>query len=227
MSDEIDPKHSRPLDVHRWSDHSEVGVVVDAIADKWLPDTKKSNRGPKQKTKTRDQLKVLILDLYVAWKEDPDLSIGVSLSSNAWQAGSRYNALHISKKIVPIIKALEAAGLLDIAKHHYKAAGHEGNRTTRIRAAEPLRKMFRKAKFRRDDIGRAEGEEVIILKNDKNKQIEYEDTSDTNRMREELTTYNTLLSNTFIDIPDLEEPLIEVGDGEEKSSVRIHRDNTA
>ncbi|WP_204326066.1 hypothetical protein [Sulfitobacter sediminilitoris] len=200
--------------------------MVDAIAEKCLSDAKKSNRGPKQKTKTRDQLKVLILDLYVAWKEDPELSIGVSLSSNAWQAGSRYNALHISKKIVPIIKALEVAGLIDIAKHHYKAAGHEGNRTTRIRAAEPLRKMFQKAKFQRDDIGRAEGEEVIILKNDKNKQIEYDDTPDTNRMREELTAYNQLIFNSFIDIPDLQEPMIEVGDGDEKSSVSIHRDNT-
>ncbi|OSQ42686.1 hypothetical protein [Marivita geojedonensis] len=227
MTDKIeDPWHSRPLDVHRWSDHKEVGVVVDAIADKYLPDAKKSSRGPKQKTKTRDQLKVLILDLYVAWKEDPDLSIGVSLSSNAWQAGSRYNALHISKKIVPIIKTLHDVGLLDLAKHSHKEPGNKYNRTTRIRAAEPLRKMFRKAKFDRDDIGRAEGEEVIILKNDKNKQIEYEDTADTKRMRDELTAYNKLIFNSFIDIPDLQDPVIEVGDGDEKSMVRIHSDTT-
>ena len=42
-----DPWHSRPLDVHRWSDHAEVGVVVDAIADKYLPSAKKGVRGPK------------------------------------------------------------------------------------------------------------------------------------------------------------------------------------
>ena len=191
MTNEIeDPWHSRPLDVHRWSDHAEVGVVVEAIADKYLPSAKKGVRGPKQKTKDRDQLKVLILDLYVAWKEDPDLSIGGSLSSNAWQAGSRYNALHISKKIVPIIKTLHDAGLLDLAKHSHREPGHKQNRTTRIRAAEPLRKLFQKAKFTPDDIGRAEGEEVIILKNEKNKQIEYDDTADTNRMRDELKAYN-------------------------------------
>ena len=227
MTDTIeDPWHSRPLDVHRWSDHAEVGVVVDAIAEKYLPAAKTGSRGPRQKTKDRDQLKVLILDLYVAWKEDPDLAIGVSLSSNAWQAGSRYNALHISKKIVPIIKTLHDAGLLDLAKHSHKEPGHRDNRTTRIRAAEPVRKLFRKAKFTRDDIGRAEGEEVIILKNEKNKQIEYQDTADTNRMRVELEAYNRLLASSFIDIPDLQEPVIEVGDGDEKSTVRIHRDHT-
>ena len=107
----IDPWHSRPLDVHWWSEHEEVGVVVDQIADTCMPDATKNPRGPKQKTKIRDQLKVLILDLYVAWKEDPDLCIGVSLSSNAWQAGSRYNALHISKKIVPIIRGLECVSV--------------------------------------------------------------------------------------------------------------------
>ena len=226
MTNEIeDPWHSRPLDVHRWSDHAEVGVVVEAIAEKHLPAAKKGSRGPKQKTKNRDQLKVLILDLYVAWKEDPDLSIGVSLSSNAWQAGSRYNALHISKKIVPIIKTLHDVGLLDLAKHSHKEPGHKDNRTTRIRAAEPLRKLFRKAKFTRDDIGRAEGEEVIILKNDKNKQIEYDDTAHTNQMRDRLTAYNKLIADSFIDIPDLQEPVIEVGDGDEKSTVRLHPDS--
>ncbi|MFY0648462.1 MAG: hypothetical protein JXR00_16680 [Sulfitobacter geojensis] len=34
MTNKIDdPWHARPLDVHRWSDHSEVGVVVDGVAD--------------------------------------------------------------------------------------------------------------------------------------------------------------------------------------------------
>ncbi|MBM1690701.1 hypothetical protein [Sulfitobacter geojensis] len=162
----------------------------------------------------------------MAWKEDPDLSIGVSMSSNAWQAKSRYNALHISKKIVPIVTTLHDEGLIDLAKHSHHGPGDSRNRTTRIRAAEPLRKLFRKAKFNRDDIGRAEGEEVIILKNSKNKQIEYDDNADTSRMRGELTAYNTLIANTFIDIPDLQEPVIEVGDNDEKSLVRTHRDHT-
>ena len=137
MSAITDPWHSRPIDVHRWSDHPEAKKVVEKVWSKYFPTPTGTSRGPKQKTSDKDQLKVLILDLYVAWLEDPDLSIGVSLSSNAWRAKSRYNALHISKKIVPIIKTLHDEGLLDLAKHSHSGPGHKGNRTTRIRAGMP------------------------------------------------------------------------------------------
>ena len=211
MTKTIDPWHSRPIDVHRWSDHPEVGKIVDKLWGEFFPTQTGTSRGPKQKTTSKDQLKVLILDLYVAWLDDPTLCIGVSLSSNAWQTGSRYNALHISKKILPVIKTLHDEGLLDLTKHSHSGPGHKYNHTTRIRASEKLQERFRKAKLERDDIGRAEGEEIIILKDDKNKQIEYEDTPVTNQMREELTAYNTLITNSFIDIPDLQEPVIAKG----------------
>ncbi|OSQ41943.1 hypothetical protein MGEO_20875 [Marivita geojedonensis] len=226
--DEImNPWHSRPLDVHRWSEHPEVKVLVDGLWKKHFKDGKPNARGPKQKTSSKDQLRVLILDLYVAWKDDPDLCIGVSLSSNAWHAGSRYNALHISKKIIPVIQTLRDAGYLDKDEHQFWKPGHKLNRTTRIRASEKLQKLFRKAKFDYEDIGRAEGEEVIILKNDKNKQIEYDDTPATNRMRKDLTAYNDLIAKTFIDIPDLQEPVIEIeNDDGDKTKLKIGSQNT-
>ena len=152
---------------------------------------------------------MLILDLYVAWLEDPELSIGVSMSVNAWKTNSRYNALHLSKKLIPIINAVKDAGLIIMAKGSYTAPGSKGNRTTRIRASEELQSWFAQAKFEREDIGRAEGEEIIVLKDDKNNQIEYEDTDKTNRMRKELQAYNKLIASAFIDIPSLEEPKIK------------------
>ena len=99
----INPWHSRPIDVHRWSDHPEVKGLVDRIWEEFLGEViDEKARGPKPKMVFRKQLRVLILDLYVAWLDDPELSIGVSMSPNAWDTNSRYNALHISKKIVPI-----------------------------------------------------------------------------------------------------------------------------
>nr|WP_319948220.1 hypothetical protein [uncultured Shimia sp.] len=86
----------------------------------------------------------------------------------------------------------------------------KGNRTTRIRASEDLQGWFAKAKFDRHDIGRAEGEEVIVLKNDKNKQIEYEVTPETNRWREELQAYNDLIAGSFIDLPSLQKPILKI-----------------
>lgn len=178
----------------------------------------------------RKQLRVVILDLYVAWLDDPRLSIGVSMSSNSYNTGSRYNALHISKKIIPIIEELHKAGVIDLAKGSYAGPGAKSNRNTRIRASAKLQDWFAKAQFDRDDIGRAEGEEIIVLKNNDNKPIEYEDTPDTYRWREELQAYNDLIANSFIDIPSLQEPKLEIskdlppgatGDIDESRIIRV------
>ena len=130
------------------------------------------------------------------------------MSVNAWKTGSRYNALHLSKKMIPIVNALHEADLIDRAKGSYTAPGSRKNRTTRIRASEKLQEWFAEAKFGRDDVGRAKGEEVIILKDESKKQVEYEDNPVTNRMREDLQAYNELITGSFIDIPSLEDQVI-------------------
>ncbi|NIZ63510.1 hypothetical protein DL239_21370, partial [Sedimentitalea sp. CY04] len=226
MSKIEDPWHSRPIDVHRWSEHPEVKEFVGRIWDKYLPAEVVGKSGPKPKMAFRKQLRVLILDLYVAWLDDPELCIGVKLDVNAWKTGSRYNALHLSKKMIPIIYALCEAGLIDLAKGSHGSEGARGNRTTRIRASEGLQEWFAEAKFGRDDVGRAENEEVIFMKDDSKKQIEYADSPDTNRMREDLQAYNKLITGSFIDIPSLQDPVIETAKSGESKKVRLNSGRT-
>ena len=57
-----DPWHSRPIDVHRWSDHPEVVQFVDRVWDDYLPKEVVNGPGPKPKMAFRKQLRVLILD---------------------------------------------------------------------------------------------------------------------------------------------------------------------
>lgn len=58
--DEIeDPWHSRPIDVHRWSDHPEVVQFVDRVWDDYLPKEVVGGPGPKPKMAFRKQLRVL------------------------------------------------------------------------------------------------------------------------------------------------------------------------
>ena len=42
-------------------------------------------------------LKVLLLDLYVNWLDDPDRLLGLSRKLSAYNTKSRYNKLHISR----------------------------------------------------------------------------------------------------------------------------------
>ena len=43
------PKHSRPIDVHRWSDHPEVVKLVEELWSGSALDNLLSNKGPKPK----------------------------------------------------------------------------------------------------------------------------------------------------------------------------------
>ena len=211
-----DPWFSRPLDVHRWSDHPEVKEVVGAVWATHFLDMERtaSAPGPRPKTSFKHQLRVLILDLYVAWLEDPRLSIGVAMSANYWDTTSRYNALSISKQIIPLVKRLEEVGLIDLAKGSYGGPYATTNRTTRIRASRVLQEQFMALTVKRDDIYRIEAEECIILKDglaigDGTKVHDYKDDEHTNRMREELQAYNRVLADSFIDLPSLEEAVVQ------------------
>jgi len=99
MIREVDnPHNSRPFDIHTWSDHPEVNIFLDDVFD-LLPDNLESQSNNKG-TPTKRVLKVVLLDLFVVWKEDPTKWIGISLSEKSYRVSSRYNALHLSKKTI-------------------------------------------------------------------------------------------------------------------------------
>jgi hypothetical protein len=209
----LDLDHSRPLDVHVWSDHPEVNTFVDAIYQEHFEDGNANIR--------KKHLKVVLLDLYVAWSNDPDLKIAYSRSPNAYRADSRYNALHISRTTIQTVDRLREVGLI----HH-----HDGfhdrrrgvGRLSRMWPKDALIGMFQDARFGPLDIQYPEDRECIILRNEDKDDIEYEDTDDTNRMREFLSAYNDLLKRTFIDIPTLRETFIYLGETNQGRQKRLY-----
>lgn len=58
MAEIENPWHSRPIDVHRWSDHPEVKALVDRIWDQYLPEEVVGKPGPKPKLSFRKLLRV-------------------------------------------------------------------------------------------------------------------------------------------------------------------------
>lgn len=213
---EINRYHSRPLDVHRWSNHPEATKLREAVWKDYFKDAFPpiDGKGNKAKSEPKKQFKVLLLDLYVAWLDDPELSIGVGMSRSAYKANTRYNALFISAKIMDIINHAFLMGLID-----KKTGSQQSAKVTRIRASEKLAAIFSKSELTLFDLTEEQpNQEVIILSkhdyiNDKKKriQVDYEDTDfePIVEMRQQVQEYNTLLWQTFIDIPTREEPVIE------------------
>ena len=223
-NDKIDPDHSKPLDVHRWSEHPEINRLVDEL---WLQVVepalggKSNNKG---KSNPKRQLKVLLIDLYVAWLDDPTLCIGVNRNSNAYKVDTRYNAIHISRKIVSLIDVLVEANHLDyLHGSHDRMHNGKFSRTSRVRPSLQLQDKFSGLVLSPSDIEHNYLQETVILtdyetdaegtytkSNGKKKRqfIEYDDTDFTNDIRRDLEAYNQLLSDTYIDIATLEEPFV-------------------
>ena len=112
--------HSRPLDVHVWSDYPELNHLVDALWDSSFNKEATIRRGPKPKATKKAHLKTLLLDLYVCWLNDPTMYLAVHMSKSGWKGNSRYNALHISSRIIEIIKLFVELDFLEFQK------GYEG-----------------------------------------------------------------------------------------------------
>ena len=219
-----DLNRSRPLDVHRWSEYPEVNQWVNGFWEEHLEARfPAAVTGKKAKKPPKAMFKVLFLDLYVAWLDDPDLSIGISRDVNAYKVNSRYNALYISEKIIDVLDALLELGFAD----QYLGSENAG-KVTRIWPLPPLIEYFKLAAFAEYAIDTHEGKETVILNKKeavdaddldtlddatkaKTIAIEYEDTDSPVIIpsRELLRGYHALLRQAFIDLSCMEQPVVE------------------
>ena len=205
-----DYQHSRILDVHRWSEHQEANLFVDEVYDTFLNRQERDNPRIQKK-----HLKVILLDLYVAWLNDPELNIAVHMSPAAYSNGtvfssgkSRYNELNIKVSTIDIVHRLDEAGLIG-RKDGWQDSGGKGF-LTRIWPTPKLTKLFEDAAFGFFDICYAENRETIILRDEDKVDVPYDDTPVVRDMRQLLHDYNKLLEKTFIDIQSLDVPRIEL-----------------
>ena len=204
-------QHSRILDVHRWSEHPEADLFVNEVFDTiFLKSQGKDNIRIKKK-----HLKVVLLDLYVAWLNDPELNIAVHMRPSAYSDGtvfssgkSRYNELNIKCSTIEIVHRLHKADLIGL-KDGWQDSGGKGF-LTRIWPSQKLTKMFEDAAFGYFDIGYAQDRETVILRDENKVDVPYDDSRHIVEMRQLLQDYNKLLEKTFIDIPSLDTPRIEL-----------------
>lgn len=195
-----------PLDVHRWSEYPEINNAVDGIYNELTElEGFSGYQGVRKK-----HVKVILLDLYVKWLTDPDMFTGYyRMKQHYTDLEGRYNKLHISYVTVAIVDGLIELGYVEHVMGHY---GREGGSShmSRMRATTNLvDKYFLPYEFRPEMVEKVPDTECIILRikdEDNNKiDIPYEDTEETNRMRNDLYCYNNLLRSSFIAIPHFSE----------------------
>jgi hypothetical protein len=157
-------------------------------------------------------LQLVLANFYAAWEDDPDQCLAVSMSNSGYKARSRYNPLKTSNQIIEVINHLAIHGFI------HGASGFQDrlrgiSRNTRIWPSALLVGLLDQASRRKPVLAHAVGTEVIVLRDAESKLVEYDDTDHVHAMRQRLTSYNARLRKTFIDIPELDDPIIPMVNG--------------
>ena len=213
--DPIDRYHSEPLDVHTWSHHPEIRNLSDLLYKELGCSQLQSRSNNQGRAQVKHMLRVLLLDLYVRWLIDPNLATGFHKHPRNYRTLSRYNALHINRKIIGVERLLEENDYLEVLQFYHDRTGLGRNFSTRIRPSHKLVEHFQKLTIDLHDIDKHHNQECIVLRQkyydeednrNTTKDIEYQDSEFTNIIRDQLQAYNALLKVTFIDIPSFSKP---------------------
>ncbi len=131
--------NSTPLDIHRWSDHPGIDRLV---AELYEQIDKPHNTS---KTRAYTTLKVLLLNLYAAYKADPARHVAYSRHQNDYTSGSRYNRLQIERNsLAHYIDRLKEKQLVEDHLGCFYSKGDKRNRQSRMRATPALTTRFDK-----------------------------------------------------------------------------------
>lgn len=204
-----DYNYSRLLDVHVWSDYPEVNDFINLIYDTYF-----STQNGKRSIAKR-HIKLVLLDLYVAWLTDPDLCLAVNMtrdfySRNFGTGTTRYNELNISAKTILVVSTLRDNGLIGYKRGVEAQEGYGTGFVSRIWAEPKLISMFERSALHEFMIYSHHDRETVLLRDKDKNDIPYESTDEIVSQRLLVKQYNELLERTFIDIGSANSPRLEI-----------------
>ena len=111
----MNPNFSRLFNRHAWSDDAAFDELAEAVFASLSIDSKeklivKSNN--KGSVSPQTILKVVLVDQYLSYKQNPKLCTAFSRKINSWIVSSQYNGLEIPRKIIDVVDALIEAEYL-------------------------------------------------------------------------------------------------------------------
>lgn len=184
--------NSRPLDVHKWSEFPEIKKAVNALAT-----ILSCNKAGDKK-----HLKIVLLDLYHRYIEDPEGFVAYSRNRNSYTSPSRYNKLFI--RYMPLLRCIDLLFKYSFIEHKkgFQHRERGGRRQSRMRALPKLVELIEhQYGVKQNMIERKfDNAETVVLRDAEGNNIGYTDNSSTNKMRKLLAAYNELLSITYIDL---------------------------
>ena len=189
--------YSRDIYARRAGDYPEVQAALDFFYEKITSGYKiKQARDLK---KYRHQIRVFVLDLYVANQIDPLMYITFPRGKRSYYPGTKHHRMRLSHRIATnIADFLESQGYIDQKKGFYKRDDRGGGKgkVTRIRAKEKFRSLLQ-VEFK-VEIGMFiwdwdDTTPTVVLRNEDKEGQTYEDTEETLRMKENLALINRTL----------------------------------
>jgi len=190
--------NSRPLDVWKVSDHPEVKAAIHHIFSE-MESAGETHRVNEKRLK--DHIRVIVLDLFVAHKTDPEMYISYSRNANAYEQGTRYNSLFLGyRNVIRTTNFLIEERYVDHVTGRYVRDG-SGRRSyqSRMRATNNLISLVQdQHEVELPMIKRDEDEEIIVLRDTNKVNIGYMDTPEIIQMRENLKLINSSLEKNAI-----------------------------
>ena len=146
----------------------------------------KSKRTDKYYNLYRDQLSVILANLYETYSIQDYLFSYYSRNNNDYKESKRYNLNKISARPLKfLVDSLEKHGWVDTSQWYYDKKNEENRWCSRMRPSKKLIKTFKEFKITPKCIYQ-KPVDCIRLKDSKERLVEYTDTPITNSMRNKL-----------------------------------------
>ena len=205
-------KTAPQFDVHKWSEFNEVISVVDGLFEEIKAYRAAKRIRIRESVKVKRQLRVIIVDLWAAYKLSPNPFRSISKNKSDYQVHSRYRQIFLKYDyfIGVINDLIKLKYIHQVRGYRYPADA----KRTRIKATQKLIDRIMTPEVNQIVISNGTmalaqynpdlERETILLRDENDKNIEYEDNAITISMRNNLKTINKKLfqSRIILDISD-------------------------
>ena len=219
---------SRSINFHLTSRYPQVEALIDSLLDEVIAHIKNRDNPKRIHTaKLKKSLSLVLLNLYSLYKVNRKKYVGYPRNPGGFER-TRYKRHNVGFDVfIKVIDTLDELGYLESHLGYYvKEIGVGKN--SRIRANISLIELFKEYKLAPIMVEREKSEEVIILKSvnileDNSKEkfiVNYEDTKQTNLMRDNLHYINALLDSRWIDLEVSDKVYEKIAEETEKKKNR-------